>query len=163
MASFRTVVLVFLFTIVQCWKAITHLASIVQAILVPLICRGFSTIWSSTSSIDEATRNSGQVPMRQGHYSTDMSQLAGSDIVAGHRWGKGNSHTSVLMKAGVHDWTSTRRKSSPSLSTYSVYSDVAMAVSRPSFGNIKPLTLLLRHISYMADDDQIFHDHKSAA
>jgi hypothetical protein len=47
--------------------------SIIRTILIPLICCRFSTIYSSTSSADEARRNSGHVPMRWGHYSTDMS------------------------------------------------------------------------------------------
>ena len=55
------------------------------------------------------------------------------------------------MKVSVHDWASTRRKSSPS-SIYFVYSDVAMVMSRPSFGDIKPPMLLLYHISHMVDD-----------
>jgi hypothetical protein len=42
------------------------------------------------------------------------------------------------MKARVYDWAPTRRKSSPSSTTYSVYSDVAMVVSQLSFGDIKP-------------------------
>ena len=68
-------------------------------------------------------------------------------IVAGHRRGKGNSHTSVLMKAGVHDWAPTRRKSFPS-STYSVYSDMVMTMSRPSFGDIKPPIVTMPYIAY---------------
>jgi hypothetical protein len=75
-------------------------------------------------------------------------------IVAGLRRDKDNLHASMLMKADVHDWTPMRRKSSSSL-TYSVYyCNVAMMMSRPSLGDIKPpILLLLHHILYMVDEE----------
>jgi len=58
------------------------------------------------------------------------------------------------MKADVRDWAPMRRKSLPLL-TYSVYySDVAMAMSRPSFGDIKPPIIIMLYIAYGYDGDQ---------
>lgn len=55
------------------------------------------------SSTDEARRNHGQVSTRRGLYSTNTFQLIGLDTSLLSTDDKGNSHKSVLMKAGVYD------------------------------------------------------------
>jgi hypothetical protein len=75
-----------------------------------------SYIYHPTSSTDEARQIFGQVFMRLSHYSTDTSPHNGIEhIVAGHRWGKGDTTVREDEDRHTHDWAPTRWKSSSSL------------------------------------------------